>query len=160
MRLLERESTGSALDNHVESISLTTFSRNDTNIWDSCPPQLFLPVIKAACLAMSGRKFEPLINIDFGGPHGQLLPTLNMVAVMMSNKGQFIGLRFTYVDGTSIFYGNELGSIKTYYIDGPGGERIERVKVEFPRNDPNRIESLKVMNAPGTTNPSIEGKLA
>ncbi|KAK2764947.1 hypothetical protein FQN54_008646 [Arachnomyces sp. PD_36] len=76
------------------------------------------------------RAFDPLVNIDFGGRDGTLLPSLTRIVVhMIPNKSYIIGIDIFYTD-RGVRFGRGDGTEISFFIDGPGGERI--VGVELP----------------------------
>lgn len=74
-------------------------------------------------------EFRPLLNIDFGGLQGELLPRLqNVTAYRGWDSSCIVGLEFTYNDRKEMFGLQTELSFSTN-IDGPGGERIIDVEV-------------------------------
>ncbi|KAL4802581.1 hypothetical protein BDV18DRAFT_163983 [Aspergillus unguis] len=78
--------------------------------------------------AMSGA-YSPLYNIDFGGGSGELLDSLTRVVFYVDRSPPFNGVEFLYADGSVKIYGERRGCEISFLIDGPAGERIERVLV-------------------------------
>jgi hypothetical protein len=83
-------------------------------------------------------------NMDFGGPHGSLLPFLQQVSIFTHEEIDApTGLAFYYTNGsckryffqvadklsTNSYYSHEQG----FSLDGPGGERI--VEIVFEKDD-------------------------
>jgi hypothetical protein len=81
-----------------------------------------------------------MLNMDFGGPEGMLLPRLKRITALHDSDCNILrGLVFSYTDGSKKFFGmrkiikpasNHWSRPKqTFSIDGPGGERI--VSLQF-----------------------------
>jgi hypothetical protein len=76
-----------------------------------------------------------ILNMDFGGPSGSLLPLLTRVAIFYDDIHKTVkGLGFYYTDGTEREFGfrevvnnhrqRETALEMSVPIDGPAGERI------------------------------------
>ncbi|KAF5674114.1 hypothetical protein FCIRC_7883 [Fusarium circinatum] len=101
------------------------------HVWHPAPPQpdvvtMFPPTVDETAF---------MLNMDFGGPSGSLLPLLTRVAVFHDDLNYNVrGLGFYYTDGTEREFG--FREVTTTYrhrgtaielslpIDGPAGERI------------------------------------
>ncbi|KAL3469477.1 hypothetical protein BJX99DRAFT_265147 [Aspergillus californicus] len=76
------------------------------------------------------RAFEPLTNIDFGGPKGLRLGTLiRLVVYMVKGTCPLIGMEAFYSNGTSTLFGSNLGCGLSLFLSGPKGERINRIGI-------------------------------
>ena len=132
---------------HSDSISLSLLSPydiTDTHLWTPRIPRLAHPVeLLPSDVADSPRIYRPLLNIEFGGHDGDLLPSLQSISASLGDVA-FVGLTFTYSNGASTLYGRKGQAVKTVYIDGPGGEGISKVFVEHPSTVDLGILSLKV----------------
>ena len=84
--------------------------------------------------------FNLCLNMDFGGPDGQLLGKLTRVSVFLGGyPAVLIGMEFDYSDGSRRAYGRRdylienkhhvAGVEQSFFIDGPGGEVITSVEV-------------------------------
>ena len=84
--------------------------------------------------------FEPLINIDFGGPKGIYLGVFTRITChMTSNPYPLIGLEIFHADGRSLLYGIAGGCELSFFVNGQTGERIRQVGIveEKSLNDDN-----------------------
>ncbi|XHG00078.1 hypothetical protein AWENTII_003549 [Aspergillus wentii] len=78
--------------------------------------------------SLSDWAFEPLINIDFGGPRGLLLGSLTrLVFHMASYPYPLVGIETSYSDGRTVLFGSNGGCEISFSIDGSKGERINRI---------------------------------
>ncbi|KAL4888783.1 hypothetical protein BDV59DRAFT_187778 [Aspergillus ambiguus] len=69
-----------------------------------------------------------LVNIDFGGSGGRLLGLLTkMVVHVRTSPWPITGIEFFYNNGDTRFFGSRGDSEISFYLDGPGGERIHEV---------------------------------
>lgn len=76
------------------------------------------------------RAFEPLTNIDFGGPRGQLLGSLTRLTFhMTSTPHPIMGIEIFYSDGRSVLFGSNGGCAISCCIDGSKGDHINRVGI-------------------------------
>ena len=74
--------------------------------------------------------FEPLINVDFGGPKGIRLGELTrLTCYMTSGYRPLIGIEVFYADGTSFLYSSGGGCEISFFLNGPAGERIHQVGI-------------------------------
>jgi hypothetical protein len=74
--------------------------------------------------------YNPIWNIDFGGPSGEKLSKLTrIVAHMEDETTPLVGLMFD-INGEDIMYGNRGRTEVSFIIDGAGGERISKVIYE------------------------------
>lgn len=82
------------------------------------------------------RAFRPLFDFDFGGHHGVLLSSLTRIVVrMVSNSCPIIGIDIFYTDRCIRFDSGWRGGTElSFFIGGPGGERITSMEITF--NDP------------------------
>jgi hypothetical protein len=83
--------------------------------------------------------------MDFGGPKGSLLASLQqIVAIMFGYPSAFLGFRFVYDDGKQVFFGDEIAYDNfhgehhcidvSFPINGAQGERVSRVEVNYYAN--------------------------
>jgi hypothetical protein len=115
-----------------EGQTISNFS--ESCLWIPQAPAHQGLTISALEPSQAPRPFDPLINIDFGGPHGVLLASLTRLVVhMVSEFRPIVGLEFVY-NNRSIKFG--LGGVAeiSALIDGQGGERI--INVEVVIDDP------------------------
>jgi hypothetical protein len=69
-----------------------------------------------------------LLDIDFGGLQGSLLGLLTRMVVFVSTSPcPIAGMEFFYTDGSTRSFGMRGQSEISFYLDGPGGERISEV---------------------------------
>lgn len=80
--------------------------------------------------------FEPLLNIDFGGPRGAYLSELTgIVCYMGYDPHPLLGMQAVYADGRSVLFGSRRGCEVYFAIAGPDGEHITEVSVSNHVND-------------------------
>lgn len=74
--------------------------------------------------------FEPLANIDFGGPRGLLLGSLTSLAFhMTSDPDPILGIEISHSDGGSVLFGSSGGCRVSFFVDGPKGERVNQIGI-------------------------------
>lgn len=98
-----------------------------------------------------GGKFQPLMNVDFGGIDGSRLGSLTGVVAHMGRLPYLIrGLEFFYSDSRSKAYGSTNLLERSFFVDGAGGERINEAKVQLSDELKyvDRIQSLEVCKVP------------
>ncbi|GLA14303.1 hypothetical protein AnigIFM62618_000679 [Aspergillus niger] len=89
------------------------------------------------------RAFEPLSNMDFGGPGGRYLMSLTRLDFhVTSYPHPLIGMGYHYADGRSIFFGSTGGCAISIPINGPDGERISGVSIVEDNRDFVQSEGL------------------
>ncbi|OQE10215.1 hypothetical protein PENVUL_c004G08176 [Penicillium vulpinum] len=120
--------------NHLETLksshsqSVRDSSRVQSYLWMPHPPRHDDLSISILLPSASPRAFEPLTNIDFGGQRGLLLASLTRLTFhMASDPYLFIGIEVSYSDGRSVLFGSNGGCGISFFIDGPKGERINRI---------------------------------
>ncbi|KAJ5619619.1 hypothetical protein N7510_003603 [Penicillium lagena] len=87
----------------------------------------------------SSRAFEPLTNIDFGGPRGLFLRSLTMFTFYMaSGPYPITGIEISYSDRRPMLFGSKDGCGLSFFLDGSKGERINRVGIL----EDNRCDSI------------------
>lgn len=103
--------------------------RVQSHLWTPHPPSHEELTISPLLPAQSPRAFEPLTNIDFGGPRGLLVGSLSRLALhMVSCLCPIIGIEI-FFDGRSVLFGSEGGCVLSFFVNGPAGERINTVSI-------------------------------
>ncbi|KAJ0425254.1 hypothetical protein BJY00DRAFT_204588 [Aspergillus carlsbadensis] len=103
-------------------------------LWTPSYPRETVSLVPMPELESSG--FDPILNVDFGGPNGERLPRLTrIVARMLGRADPIVGLTFYFCDHTSDHFGRHGSMEVSSFIDGPGGERISSVIVETSTAD-------------------------
>ncbi|PYI09436.1 hypothetical protein BO78DRAFT_308434 [Aspergillus sclerotiicarbonarius CBS 121057] len=75
--------------------------------------------------------FNRFLNINFGGVHGRRLTHLTrIVGHMFTSQAPLVGLSFYYDQQDPLHFGRQGMTEVSFIIDGPTGERIERVTYE------------------------------
>lgn len=102
-----------------------------SSLWVPCPPSEkglnFSPLLPESRLS---RAFEPLTNIDFGGPGGELLRLLTRLTFYMTaGPLPFKGIEIFYADRKPLLYGTRSGCGLSFVIDGSKGEHIDHVSI-------------------------------
>lgn len=112
-------------------------------LWAPHPPSendlKFSPLLP---LSDSSRAFDPLMNIDFGGPKGVRLGLLTRLTFhMTAHPMPLVGIEIFYSDGNSSLYGTRGGCELSFFIDGPKGECIDHIDIleESSQNHPGKI---------------------
>lgn len=132
--------------NHLEipkspSQHVMDSSRVQSHLWTPHPPRHEDLSISILLSSQSSGIFEPLTNIDFGGPRGLLLASLARLTFhMVSDPHLFIGIDISYSDGRSILFGSSGGCGISFFVDGSKGERINRIGIlpNIRRSHPER----------------------
>ncbi|KGO74307.1 hypothetical protein PITC_019770 [Penicillium italicum] len=120
---------------HLETLMspfrhVTDSSRVQSHLWTPHAPRQEELRISILLPFRSPRAFEPLTNIDFGGPRGLLLASLaRLTFYMTSYPYLFIGIEISYSDGRSVLHGSSGGCGLSFFVDGSNGERINRIGV-------------------------------
>ncbi|KAL2839464.1 hypothetical protein BJX68DRAFT_258873 [Aspergillus pseudodeflectus] len=79
-------------------------------------------------------RFEPALNIDFGGQAGPRLGKLTRFVFYMASGGvPFIGLEVGFSDDEPMLFGSRVGFAMPFFIDGAGGERIVQLSTNYGR---------------------------
>lgn len=113
-----------ATDHNLPNLSIAS------HLWIPCIPPYKGLIVTAPQPLDVELPFDPLVNIDFGGECGIRLDYLTrMVAHMRTSSYPIIGLDFHYEHGYVDRFGCSGDSQISFFIDGPGGERISEVKV-------------------------------
>ncbi|KAI1800897.1 hypothetical protein F4811DRAFT_564415 [Daldinia bambusicola] len=112
-----------------------------TEIWNPSIPEVFPEWPSIPCPPQS---FNLCLNMNFGGTNGHLLRSLTRIDAFMGKyPSTFVGILFSYVDGSERFYGyrsfrnnvNDLGDTPAirqgFPIDGPGGEVMTKITVNY-----------------------------
>ncbi|KAJ5569594.1 uncharacterized protein N7459_009024 [Penicillium hispanicum] len=119
---------GPSLKDHSQDV--IDLSRVRSYLWTPCVPSHENLRLSALLPSQPFRSFEPLINIDFGGPRGQLLQTLTrLVFYMASGPLPLVGIEAFYSDGTSRNFGAKDGREISFFVNGPKGERVNRIAI-------------------------------
>ncbi|KAI0007040.1 hypothetical protein F4779DRAFT_643517 [Xylariaceae sp. FL0662B] len=104
--------------------------------------------------------FNLCLDMDFGGPNGQLLRSLvGVIAFMGPFPAVFVGLSFAYDDGSERCYGRsssktsvkDVRAVRQYFpIDGPAGEIMTSVKVSYSQRW-NTVQAITITTNIGRT---------
>ncbi|KAF9892815.1 hypothetical protein FE257_000404 [Aspergillus nanangensis] len=97
--------------------------------------------VSPSFLPWASQSQEPLINMDFGGPGGNLLGSLIGMTVHIKAGYNIVGITYEYSD-RAVTFGCAAGVGLSFFIDGPGGERITVVKLICFKNQ--RAHGLEV----------------
>lgn len=102
-----------------------------SSLWAPYPPTdknlEFSPMLPSS---RPSRIFEPLMNIDFGGPRGPLLKGFTrLIFYMTSRPSPLIGIEVLHSDRNSLLCDTRSGCELSFFISGLEGERIDRVGV-------------------------------
>ncbi|KAI9045251.1 F-box protein [Aspergillus affinis] len=117
--------------------SLTPSSQGKTNL-SPAQSHLWIPhvpayedlIISDLLPSRPSRTFEPLTNIDFGGSRGLLLGSLTRLTFYMASRPHpLIGIEIFYSNGNSTLFGSNGSCGVSLFVDGPGGERINRIGI-------------------------------
>ncbi|KAL3441468.1 hypothetical protein BJX65DRAFT_313821 [Aspergillus insuetus] len=115
-------------------------------LWATHPPIHEGLSISALLPEIPPRRFEPVLNIDFGGQAGVRLGKLTrFVFYMASRPVPFVGLEVGFSDGEPMLFGSRVGCAMPFFIDGAGGERIVQVAALRRCGSPNlRLAGLQL----------------
>ncbi|RAK84621.1 hypothetical protein BO79DRAFT_202256 [Aspergillus costaricaensis CBS 115574] len=136
------------IDDHQSSLHRT---HSDVKEPFHTPSQLWIPhapmheglLVSLLLPSGSPRAFEPLSNIDFGGPGGRCLMSLIRLDFhMTSYPHPLIGIGYHYADGKSVFFGSTGGCAISIPINGPSGERISGIRIVEDNRDVYHSEGL------------------
>ncbi|KAL5356595.1 hypothetical protein BJX96DRAFT_171757 [Aspergillus floccosus] len=129
---------------YYKIVSIGITYKGKTRHYPTCPPLLtvasclWLPdVPRRKHVFLNGLKPKTAprgllaqLDIDFGGPQGSLLGLLTRMVVYVSTSPcPITGMVFFYTDGSTRSFGIRGQSEISFYVDGPGGERILEVIV-------------------------------
>ncbi|OTB04004.1 hypothetical protein M426DRAFT_321296 [Hypoxylon sp. CI-4A] len=109
--------------------------------------------------------FSLCLDMDFGGPDGQLLQSLVRIDVLMGDlQSVFLGVSFIYNDGSERFFGRKSLGISYYHsasilatrqcfpINGPRGEVISKLAISWLQNtDMFGIQAIEITTNLGRT---------
>ncbi|RDW67299.1 F-box protein [Aspergillus mulundensis] len=119
---------GQLLEGPSDVFPGTITSPAQRHLWMPCPPLYEKLKISTLQPRQGSLPFEPLHNIDFGGPGGTLLPSLTrLVFHMESQPNPLVGIEIIYNEGHSVLYGRKIGCALSFLIDSVNGERIDQV---------------------------------
>lgn len=94
------------------------------------------------------RTFDPVTNVDFGGPGGRSLGALTRLTFYMeSTPDPLTGIELFYADSSPLLVGSRDGCEISCLVNGPKGERLAHIGV-FEENESNgsgtRLKGLQV----------------
>ncbi|KAK2128842.1 hypothetical protein NOF04DRAFT_1346157 [Fusarium oxysporum II5] len=119
--------------------TIHTPTTSEQLLWHPAAPQPDVATVKPPTVDTASPQPAFILNMDFGGPSGSLLPLLNRVAIFVDSSVTFSirGLGFYYTDGTEREFGIReiwddsrerfLAIEQSLSINGPAGERITGV---------------------------------
>ncbi|KAI7763635.1 hypothetical protein LZL87_010690 [Fusarium oxysporum] len=108
-------------------------------VWHPAAPQPDVATVLPPTIDAASPQPSFILNMDFGGPSGSLLPLLNRIVVFLDSSVTFSirGLGFYYTDGKEREFGfreilhdsreRSLAIEQSLSINGPAGERITGV---------------------------------
>ncbi|RBA17650.1 hypothetical protein FPRO05_11365 [Fusarium proliferatum] len=120
----------------VEKIGdATAINSSGQHVWHPAPPQPDMVTILPRTIDAAASQPTFIMNMDFGGPSGSLLPLLTRIAIFHDHINHNVrGLGFYYNDGTEREFGfrefltdyrcRDTAVEMSVPIDGPAGERI------------------------------------
>ncbi|EAU31454.1 predicted protein [Aspergillus terreus NIH2624] len=128
-------------EKHYKIVSIGITYEGKTRHFPHCPPvltvasTLWVPDVPRHKRIFSEltpnhlpRSTFALLDIDFGGLQGSLLGLLTRMVVFVSTSPcPIAGMEFFYTDGSTRSFGMRGQSEISFYLDGPGGERISEV---------------------------------
>lgn len=138
-------------------------SHLQSQLWIPRPPTYDDLQLTPLYPEMEPPHFEPLLNIDFGGPGGgQLSELTGLVCYMGYDPHPMLGMQAIYADGRTVLFGSRNGCEVYFTIAGPDGERITEVGFfhgfdEYPRPSadregmPTRLGGLQVRGIHGSS---------
>ncbi|PKY08597.1 hypothetical protein P168DRAFT_323700 [Aspergillus campestris IBT 28561] len=119
-------------EGHLElpCASIQDLSRVYSHLWTPPPPGHENLTIGTILPRQPSQAFEPLINIDFGGPQGVLLGSLTRLAFHMASRPYpLMGIEVSYSDGRYMLFGSRSGCVLSVFVNGPEGERINHIGI-------------------------------
>ncbi|CCT69595.1 uncharacterized protein FFUJ_05493 [Fusarium fujikuroi IMI 58289] len=113
----------------------TAIDSSGQHVWHPAPPQPDVVTILPRTIDVAASQPTFIMNMDFGGPSGSLLPLLTRIAIFHDHINHNVrGLGFYYNDGTEREFGfrefltdyrcRDTALEMSVSIDGPAGERI------------------------------------
>lgn len=110
----------------------------NTRLWTPYPPMYEDVRVSPLLPSEPSTTFEPLSNIDFGGPKGMHLGSVTRLAFHMESfPHPLIGMEIFYYDGKSMLFGSSSGCMISLFVNGPRGERVTELSVlEDNRDSP------------------------
>ncbi|KAL4778402.1 hypothetical protein BJX76DRAFT_362764 [Aspergillus varians] len=104
--------------------------RRQPHLWMPCLPTYDSLQLSALYPPLPNLPFEPLLNVDFGGPGGLYLSRLTeLVCYMGYGSHPVLGMEAIYADGRSVLFGSRRGCRLSFAIGGPDGERITEIGI-------------------------------
>ncbi|OJJ07411.1 hypothetical protein ASPVEDRAFT_142746 [Aspergillus versicolor CBS 583.65] len=140
-----------------------TASHLQNQLWIPRPPTYDGLQLTPLYPEMEPPPFEPLLNVDFGGPGGAHLSELTgLVCYMGYDPHPLLGMQAIYADGRTVLFGSTHACEVYFTIAGPDGERVTEVSifhgfVEFPppcvdaETVPTRLSGLQFKTNYGRT---------
>lgn len=148
---------------HSETSPETSASHLQHQLWIPRPPIYDGLQLTPLYPEIEPPRFEPLLNVDFGGPGGAHLSELTgLVGYMGYDPHPLLGMQAVYADGRAVLFGSTRACEVYFTISGPYGERITEVSVfhgfdEFPppcvdaEAVPTRLSGLQVGDIHGSS---------
>lgn len=103
-------------------------SRLESLLWTPHPPRHAHLSISPLLPPEPSQVFEPLLNIDFGGPSGVLLGSVARLTLHMESPPRpIIGIEVFHNDGRSVLFGSEGGCAISLFVNSSKGERINEM---------------------------------
>ncbi|KAJ9288696.1 hypothetical protein DTO021C3_3725 [Paecilomyces variotii] len=77
------------------------------------------------------QSYNPILNIDFGGPAGESLGKITRMAAHMEDEtAAFVGFTFDYEGNSSVLYGRQGRIEVSFVLNAADGERISEITYE------------------------------
>ena len=112
------------------SQDVTDVSYVQSHLWTPQSPRHDNLKLSPLLPSLPSQPFEPLTNIDFGGPRGLLLGSLTGLTFHMASRPHpLIGIELSFANGKSVLFGSDRGCGISFLIAGSTGERVNRVSI-------------------------------
>ncbi|KAJ5702049.1 hypothetical protein N7488_009597 [Penicillium malachiteum] len=124
-------SLGLSKVNEAPSYDLVDSLGSQSLLWAPCAPnKKSVEISTLLPLSNASRAFEPLMNIEFGGPEGLFVGSVRRITCYMkTGYCPLVGIEIFHSDGRSVLCGTRNGCELSWFLDGANGECIDKVDI-------------------------------
>ncbi|KAK2763349.1 hypothetical protein FQN54_009985 [Arachnomyces sp. PD_36] len=126
----------------VDELHLTEQVAVEDTLWSPSIPPHDASIHVFPTPATSG-KFQPLMNVEFGGADGSRLCALTRIVAHMDRLPYLIkGFEVFYSQSESRLYGSRGLLERSFLVDGVNGERIDEAKIQ-PSSELEHVDTIQ-----------------